>query len=198
MNAKAKENNSAESDKLWTVIKWIDSILCKNLPALSFIKYAYVQIQMGKVEGGERHLLQRGRHPTATAKDEDSVQCLDCSLIEDNQPPEMDTASSASTTKYDFLSCVESWIMYKIFSGSLVQRFGIINKFSVCLWKPQASTTLILEIDVQLKRKSMAAIRQSKRQKSLSIKDIGVKTEIDRILLELRSTKLTWSIFVMI
>ena len=88
--------------------------------------------------------------------------------------------------------------MNKIFSGSLVQRFGIINKFSVCLWKPQASTTLILEIDVQLKRKSMAAIRQSKRQKSLSIKDIGVKTEIDRILLELRSTKLTWSIFVMI
>ena len=83
MNAKAKENNSAESDKLRTVIKWIDSILCKNLPALSFVKYTYVQIQMGKVEGGERHLLQRGRHPTATAKDEDSVQCLDCSLIED-------------------------------------------------------------------------------------------------------------------
>ena len=97
----------------------------------------------------------RWTHPTATAKDEDSVQCLDCSLIEDNQPPEMDTASSASTTKYDFLSCWESWIMYKIFSGSLVQRFGIINKFSVCLWKPQASTTLILEIDVQLKRNSM-------------------------------------------
>ena len=46
MNAKAKENNSAESDKLRTVIKWIDSILCKNLPALSFMKYAYVQIQM--------------------------------------------------------------------------------------------------------------------------------------------------------
>lgn len=39
MNAKAKENNSAESDKLRTVIKWIDSILCKNLPALSFVKY---------------------------------------------------------------------------------------------------------------------------------------------------------------
>jgi len=34
-------------------------------------------------EDGERHLLQQGRHPTATAKDEDSVQCLDCSLIED-------------------------------------------------------------------------------------------------------------------
>ena len=37
----------------------------------------------------------------------------------------------------------------------------------------------------------MAAIRQSKRQKSLLIRDIGVKTEIDRILFELRSTKLT-------
>ena len=73
MNAKAKENNSAESDKLRTVIKWIDSILCKNLPALSFVKYTYVQIQMGKVEGGERHLLQRDRHPTATAKTVSSV-----------------------------------------------------------------------------------------------------------------------------
>jgi len=52
MNAKAKENNSAKSDKLWTVIKWIDSILCKNLPALSFVKYTYVQIQMGKMVNG--------------------------------------------------------------------------------------------------------------------------------------------------
>ena len=41
MNAKAKENNSAESDKLWTVIKWIDSILCKNfLESFSNIKYS--------------------------------------------------------------------------------------------------------------------------------------------------------------
>ena len=82
MNAKAIENNSAESDKLRTVIKWIDSILCKNLPAMSFVKYMYI-CSDSDGEGGEWHLLQWGRHPTATAKDEDSVQCLDCSLIED-------------------------------------------------------------------------------------------------------------------
>ena len=40
--------------------------------------------------------------------DQDSVQCLESSLIEENLPPEIDTAGpAASATKYDFLFCSE-------------------------------------------------------------------------------------------